>query len=53
MFTRRERGRKRSKIGHGDEEVQTSSYKKRKSQGCGIQHREYSGYFIITSVYNL
>ena len=29
------------KIGEGDEEVQTSSYKISKSEGCNIQHKEH------------
>ena len=31
-----------SEIGEGDPEVQISSYKINKSQGCNVQHWEYS-----------
>ena len=38
----------RDKVGIGDEEVQTAMYKVNKLQGCIVQHREYSQYFIVT-----
>ena len=41
-------GKGSSKIGVGDEEVQTTPYEINKLQGYIIQHREYSQYFIIT-----
>ena len=31
-----------SKIGKGDQEVHTTGHKINKSQGCHVQHREYS-----------
>ena len=43
-----ERGGRGGEIGQGDEEVQTTRYKINKLQGCNVQHREYSQYFIIT-----
>lgn len=36
------------KIGEGDSEVHTTSYKIKKTWGCNIQHRDYIQYFIIT-----
>ena len=48
MVTREERGRRRGEIGEGDSEVRIGSYKVNKSQGCNVQHRDYSLCFIIT-----
>ena len=40
-------GRGRAKIGVWDQEIQTTMYKISKKQGCIIQHREYSQYFMV------
>ena len=37
----------RNEIGEEDEEVQTTSYKIKKSQGCHVQQRDISQYLII------
>ena len=42
------KGRRRGKIGLGDEEMQTIMSEVNKLQGYIIQHREYSQYFVIT-----
>ena len=42
VVTRGERNWGVGKTGKGDQEVQTFSYKINKSQGCNVQHGEYS-----------
>lgn len=35
-------------MGEGAQEVQTTTYKIGKLQGCNERHREYSQHFIVT-----
>ena len=48
MVTSGGRSGGRGKIGEGAQEVQITRYKINRLQGCNVQHREYSQYFITT-----
>ena len=51
MVTSGERDGGGSNTGVGDEEAQTTTYKINKLQGYTIvQHKQYSQYFIITTI---
>ena len=51
MVARGEGGKHVGKIGEGDQEVKTSSYKINKSWGCNAQHREHSQQYCNSFVW--